>query len=76
MDTTQFAIQAVRHDERQKVGAKLLALAVGAQPNDPALREFISKYGLSAASGIADVIQAVAAEVASWPIPDSSSEEG
>lgn len=75
MDSTQFAIQAVRHDERQKVAEKLLTIAHRRSPNAPELRAFIERHMLTSTSGIADVIQAVAAEVASWPIPDSTSEE-
>jgi hypothetical protein len=70
MDPTRFAIQAVRHDERQKVAERLLAIVHQCSPNSSDLRDFIERHGLDSTSGIADVIQAVAAEVASWPISE------
>lgn len=74
MDSTQFAIQVVRHDERQKVAARLREIGGPKVANVLALRDFIDRRGLSSASGIGDVILAVAAEIESWPIPDSSEE--
>ncbi|WP_433364165.1 hypothetical protein [Streptosporangium sp. CA-115845] len=75
MDPTQFAIQAVRHDERQKVAARLREIGGLKVANILAQRDFIGRHKLSFPLAISDVILAVAAEIESWPTPDPASEE-
>jgi hypothetical protein len=75
MDPTQFAIQAVRHDERQKVAARLREIGGLKMVNVLAQRDFIARHGLSFPLVISDVINAIAAEIESWPIPDSASQD-
>ncbi len=70
MDSTEFAIQAIRHDERQKVGAKLREVSDPTSVMDRALGEFVRRHGLSSDSGIADFVRAAATEIESWPIPE------
>ncbi|MEU4410716.1 hypothetical protein AB0F88_39950 [Streptosporangium sp. NPDC023963] len=71
MDPTQFAIQAVRHDERQKVAARLREIGGLKVANVLAQRDFIARHDLSFPFDLSDVILAVAAEVESWPIPEN-----
>jgi hypothetical protein len=75
MDPTQFAIQVVRHDERQKVGARLREMGGLKVADVLAQRDFITRHGLSFPLVIGEVILAVAAEIESWPIPDSTEED-
>lgn len=77
MDPTQFAIQAVRHDERQKVAARLREITGLKWREVLAQSDFMGRHGLPDASRpwVSDLIRAVAAEIESWPIPDSTEED-
>lgn len=76
MDSTQFAIQAVRHDERQKVAARLRGICGLKVADVLAQSDFMARHGLPDASRpwVSGLLSAVAAEIESWPMPDATEE--